>query len=212
MSSCQCQGIETQFDKTFAERELKRYRRKGVRKTTRILLDALQDGSIENMTLLDVGGGVGGIQLEMLRSGLKHATSVDASAAYQEAAREEAARQGVEDRIDFLYGDFVEHAGEIAEADIVTLDRVICCYDDMPALVSASARHARKRYGLVYPRRAWWTRAGVAGANLWLRMRRCPMRTFLHPPADVDHLLQREGLQRRSRSTTMVWHVDVYER
>ena len=41
MGCCQCQGIETMFDKKTAERELKRYQKKGPTKTTGMLLDAI---------------------------------------------------------------------------------------------------------------------------------------------------------------------------
>ncbi len=38
------------------------------------------------------------------------------------------------------------------DADIVTLDRVGCCYLAVDELVTASAAHARRLYGLVLPR------------------------------------------------------------
>ena len=41
---------------------------------------------------------------------------------------------------------------EIEAADVVTLDRVICCYPDMEALVGRSAERALRLYGLVHPR------------------------------------------------------------
>ena len=77
---------------------------------------------------------------------------MEASAAYLAAAREETARRGHTDRLKAHHGDFVALAPEIPSADIVTLDRVICCYRDMPALVAQSAARARKLYGVVYPR------------------------------------------------------------
>ena len=109
-------------------------------------------------TLLDIGGGVGVAQLDLLSAGLRSATDVDASSAYLDVAREEAQRRGYSERVSYRHGDLVALAPEIEPADIVTLDRVICCYHDMPALVRASAAKARRLYGLVYPHDAWWTR------------------------------------------------------
>jgi magnesium-protoporphyrin O-methyltransferase len=52
----------------------------------------------------------------------------------------------------FLRGDFVALASELPSVDIVTLDRVICCYPHMEALVAGSASKARRLYGAVFPR------------------------------------------------------------
>ncbi len=41
-------------------------------------------------------------------------------------------------------GDFVEVAGSIQPADIVTLDRVICCYPDVERLVGLSSQRATR--------------------------------------------------------------------
>src|SRR6266480_1931756 len=127
MPCCHCQGVEAIFDARVAARELRQYRRRGPRKTTRLLLDALRAAGVRGRTLLDVGGGVGVIQHELVR--------------------EEAARQGHAERLRLHRGDFVDLAPELPPADIVTLDRVICCYPDLPALVGLSAAHARRVYG-----------------------------------------------------------------
>lgn len=212
MSCRQCAGIERQFDPRFARRELARYRRKGLRTTTRFLVDWLREERLEEMTLLDIGGGVGGIQLALLASGLRGATDVDASEAFLQIAREEAAEQGVGNRIEFIHGDFADMSTRPPHADIVTLDRVICCYDDMPRLVERSTERARMVYGLVYPRYIWWARAGAATANLWFRLRRSPMRTFVHPTREVDALLRRNGFRMRRHRKTLLWRVDLYRR
>lgn len=212
MSCCQCQGIETLFGERTARRDLRRYRRKGPLRTTRILLDALIAEGVENATLLDIGGGVGAVSNTLLDAGAREATVVDASPAYLQAAEAEAGRQGHRDRITYRHGDFVEVAPEIPPADVVTLDRVICCYDEMEALVSTSAARARRLYGVVYPRDTWWDRLGVALVNLGCRVRRSPFRVFVHPPEEVERVIRREGLRRRFHRNTPIWQVVVYGR
>jgi magnesium-protoporphyrin O-methyltransferase len=140
---------------------------------------------------------VGVAHLELLSAGLRSATDVDASSAYLDVAREEARRRGYGDRVTYHHGDFVALAPEIEPADIVTLDRVICCYHDMPALVQASAAKARWLYGLVYPREAWWTRLDSSVENAWFRMKRHPYRSFIHPARFVDATVRSAGLDRR---------------
>jgi len=212
MPCCHCQGVDDIFDARVAARELRQYRRRGPRKTTRLLLDALRAAGVRGRTLLDVGGGVGVIQRELLRAGAAQASEVEAAPAYLAAAREEAARQGHAERLRLHRGDFVALAPELPPADIVTLDRVICCYPDMPALVGLSAAHARRVYGLVYPRDTWWVKVGLALGNLALRLRRNPFRVYAHPAAAVDALVRRAGLAPRFARRTLVWQVVVYGR
>ena len=212
MSCCQCQGIQTLFGDRVARKDLKRYRKKGPLDTTRMLLDALQAQGVAGCTLLDIGGGVGAISNELLDAGVDRATVVDASPAYLEAAKREAERQGHRDRITYRQGDFVEVAPKIEPADIVTLDRVICCYDDMSALVGASAARARRMYGVVYPRDTWLGRAGASLLNLGCWAWRNPFRVFIHPPEEVERAISEQGLERRFHRTTPVWQVVVYAR
>lgn len=212
MSCSQCQGIQTLFGERVARHDLKRYRRKGPIRTTRILLDALVEAGVEGATLLDIGGGVGGVSNGLLRAGAERASVVDASPAYLKAAQAEAERQGHRDRITYRFGDFVALAPEIEPADVVTLDRVICCYDDMEALVSASAERAGRLYGVVYPRGTWWDRLGVSLVNLGCRVRRNPFRLFVHDPAAVEEIIRRSGLRRSFYRTTALWQVVVYSR
>lgn len=210
MNCCQCQGIESLFDKRRADADLTQYRRDGPSKTTRWLLDALKSEGVEGMTLLDIGGGVGAVQHELLQAGVRQATAVDASSAYLRAAREEASRQGRADRVNYHFGNFVDLAPTIGPADIVTLDRVICCYHDMEALVSLSAERARRLYGLVYPRDTWWLRVAsyLPNAGFWLM--RNPFRIFVHSSEAVNAILRAHGLKQRFYRQTMFWQVNVY--
>jgi magnesium-protoporphyrin O-methyltransferase len=212
LDCCHREGIEEQFGDRTARRELRRLRRRGPIRTTRLLVDALRARGVSDASILDVGGGVGAVHHELLDAGAREAVHVDVSPAYLAAAREEAARRGHGDRVRFARGDFVERADEMPEADVVTLDRVICCYPDMPALVSRSARKARRLYGAVYPRDAWWMRAGIAVVNALMRLRRSAFRVYLHSPDAIEAVLREAGLERRSMSRTAAWHVAVFAR
>lgn len=167
---------------------------------TRALIEGLAAGGIEGHTVLDIGGGVGAVHHELLRSGAAAAVDVDASRAYVAVAREEAERQGHADRDDYLAGDFV------------ALDRVICCYADMAALVGRSAALASRRYGLVYPRDSWLGRVGVALLNAGFRLSRSSFRTYVHRTAEVDAIVTARGLVKVLDRTTLVWQLALYER
>ena len=137
---------------------------------------------------------------------------MDASRAYIAAARDEAVRQGHADRVRYVAGDFVAVAPEVAPADLVALDRVICCYPDMASLVGRSASLARRRYGLVYPRDTWFSRVGIGILNLRSRLTRSPFRAYVHRTADVEAILASHGLVRRLHRTTLIWQLSLYER
>ena len=107
MNCCQCCGIDKVFSAKVAAKELKAYRKNGPHKATSVLIDALKAEGAEGMTLLDIGGGVGAIQHELLKDGVTTATNVDASSAYSEAAKQEADRLGLSDRVTYHFGDFV---------------------------------------------------------------------------------------------------------
>ncbi len=212
MKCCQCQGIESLFGKRAAARELRSYRRKGPTKSTRVLLAALEAAGVDGKSLLDIGGGVGAIQHQLVEAGVTRVTDVDASTAYLEVVEQEAARRGYAERASYHHGDFVELAEQLDATDIVTLDRVICCYPDMDALVGLSSARARFSYGLVYPRRTWYLKLARPLINAVFRLRRNPFRVFLHKSEDVDAVVRRSGLARASRQRSGVWNVVVYRR
>jgi predicted TPR repeat methyltransferase len=212
MNCRQCQGIEELFSAELVNKELSSYRVKGPSKTTRILIDALKRENIQGRSLLDIGGGVGAIQHALLQAGIQNAIDVDASRAYLNAAREEAQRRSLMERIDFQYGNFVDIAAQIPPADIVTLDRVICCYPDMEKLVRLSVAHARKFYGVVYPRDNWWVKIGLTLINLIFRLRKNPFRTFAHPTQAVNTIVTNSGFKHLFSRRTWVWQVVVYSR
>jgi SAM-dependent methyltransferase len=212
MSCPQCVGIERFFDDAVARRELRRYRRKGPAKTTRMLVEGLAREGVDGATFLDVGGGIGAVHHELVAAGAAEGTCVDASPAYLEAARSESAKRGNAERVRYVLGDFVELQSEVGAADLVALDRVVCCYPDMAALVDGTATRARRAYGLVYPRDTRFVRIMIGMLNLVQRLRRHPFRVFVHPTSEVEARLLAAGLERATRATTLMWQVVIFRR
>ena len=212
MTCPQCIGVERQFSDPVARRELRRYKKRGPGKITRLLLEAISTLGVEGRTFLDVGGGIGAIQHELMAAGAAGGTHADASSAYLEASRSEADARGHADRILYMGGDFVEMQEQVDAADLVTLDRVVCCYPDMPALIDASASRARLALGLVYPRRTRLVRFGVSVVNLIQHLRRHPFRVFLHAAVDVEARVSAHGLRKRSDVQTFIWRITVFSR
>jgi magnesium-protoporphyrin O-methyltransferase len=106
----------------------------------------------------------------------------------------------------------VDLARDLATADIVTLDKVICCYDDMPGLVRASARLAKRHYAIVVPRDKWWFRLAVRLMNLFQVITRNPYRMFIHPHEKIEAIVRKAGLKRSFSRHNFLWQVLVYSR
>jgi hypothetical protein len=213
MSCCRhCTDAEAFFSQKAAQRDLRRYRRKGANAATRHLLRMLKQEDLRDRVLLDVGGGIGAIQHELLHAGLSRAVHVDASAAYLQASEAEACRQGHLERVEYRHGDFVELSQDLPEADIVTLDRVVCCYPDMPRLIQASTSKARHLYGLSYPRARWGTRAVITAGNLFFRLRGSAFRTYMHSPEAITAEIERQGFRQVAEARTLLWQVVLYRR
>jgi hypothetical protein len=212
----QCEGIEIEFGRAQARRKLRSFRRRGPDRTTQLLIDALRaaldEAGARSVTLLDIGAGIGAIHHELLNGRVARAVHVDASTAHLAAAREETERRQHTDRVTFVHGDFVTLADTIPAAGVVTLDRVICCYDDMERLVRRSGEKAGQFYGAVYPRGKAWMRVGIAALNVVQRVKRSPFRVYLHAPDAIDAVLRATGLTRRVARHTLGWEVVVYER
>jgi Methyltransferase domain len=209
----QCNAIEDIFNQNTAERELRKYRKKGPDRTSRMLIDALIGLGVRDTALIDIGGGVGALQIALLQAGVSRATSVDASRGYLKISQDEAERLGLRDRIRYFHGDFVTLASKVEPAEIVTLVRAICCYPDAEGLVRSSSEKAERYYGLVYPRDTWWLKAIFRVANPIYRIfRRTKFQIFIHPTELVDRIVRSRGFTRTTYRNSGIWQVVVYTR
>ena len=207
-----CEVTDNAFSEEEARADLRNYRRNGPSKQTKLILEAIHSLGLKNARLLDIGGGVGAIHHELLGDVAREATHIDASSAYLKEAKQEAARRGHSEQVNFIYADFTDIASELPSADIVTLDRVVCCYPDFRRLLKAAAEHSQRALALTYPREVWYLRIGLKIGNFFLKLRRDPFRVFLHPITEMDALLQREGFKRISLRRLFVWEMAFYQR
>ena len=200
------------YDAKLAAADLARYRRHGPQPWARTLIEALKAEGVEGATLLDIGGGIGAIQHELLDSAAK-ATAVEASSAYLSAARSESERRGLVHRVTYHHGDFVDLAESIQPADVVTLERVLNVYPDWERLASLSAERARRLYGVVIPRDTLLVRLVIAGINLALRSKGKQVRAAIVPIDALESTLRDRGLHRCvSKSVGPAWRVLLYRR
>lgn len=212
---CACCNFSDMADRQFtaekAAKELHAYRNGRLGPTTRLLRDSIVDLNLSDGSLLDIGGGVGALSFELLDRGITKAVVADASRAYVAAAREEVARRGRTESATIVQGDLLELAGTLPVADLVTLDRVVCCYPAYEPMLHEATRHATRGLAFSYPRDRWFVRSGMWIENA-TRARKSGFRTFVHPPARMQDVIERAGFTLARRSTTLVWAIDVFVR
>lgn len=207
-----CEITDNTFGEDSARGDVRSYRKRGPAKQTKLILQAIRSLSLQKAELIDIGGGIGVIHHELLDDVADRATHVDASSAYLKEAKTETARRGHTERVHFIHADFTDVASEIPPADVVTLDRVVCCYPDFRRLLKAAAEHSRGALAMTYPRETWYLRIGLKIINFFQRLRKDPFRVFLHPIAEMDALLKREGFERVSFRRLFVWEMALYQR
>jgi hypothetical protein len=201
------------YDEKRAVADLRKYREKGPIPSTRALIEVLKAEGLEGATLLDIGGGIGAIQHELLDAGVTHATSVDASAPYLDAARGESERRGHDGRVTYLHGDFVDLADSVPSADIVTLDRAINVYADWERLAGLAAARAQQQFGLVYPRDTRMVRLVIFAMNVMLRLQKKSVLAAIRPGDAIERIARENGLfPHISRDVGPAWHVAVFRR
>ncbi|HEY2980688.1 MAG TPA: class I SAM-dependent methyltransferase [Anaerolineales bacterium] len=207
-----CEITDNAFTEDEARADMNRYHKRGPANQTRLILEAIRSFGFKDATLLDIGGGIGAIHHELLPDTAAHAIHVDASAAYLKEARAETERRGHTAQVEFRHADFTDVADDLPQTDLVTLDRVVCCYPDFRGLLEAAAGRSRAVVALTYPREIWYMRVALAVMNLLQRMRRDPFRVFLHPVAEMDELLTGEGFSQMSLRRLWVWEAALYYR
>ena len=207
-----CEITDSAFSEAEAKAELRNYRRRGPMNQTKLILDTIRTLGLKDADLLDIGGGIGAIHHELLEDVARKAMHVDASSAYLKQAKAEAARRGHSEHVSFIHADFTDVADALPKADIVTLDRVVCCYPDFRRLLTAAAEHSQRALAFTYPRETWYMRIGLKIVNIFQGLRKDPFRVFLHPITEMDALLKAQGLQRVSLRRLFVWEMALYRR
>jgi len=200
------------FFSRFARRYRRRFQRKGFEPAQRALLEGIERAGFQNATLLEIGSGVGTLHQHLLKQGAASAVGVDLAPTMIEEAEALARENGLADRTRYRVGDFVEEAETFELADVVILDKVICCYPDAKRIVETSAARARRGYAYSIPRNRWYTRLGVALMALVFWLLRSDFRPYVHDPERIDAWVTAAGFVMRYESHTVAWLARAYIR
>jgi 16S rRNA G966 N2-methylase RsmD len=196
------------FDERFARRIAHRYGRKGLTAVERRIVDYVTMMGISGASVLEVGGGVGELQLELLARGASRTVNLELSSGYEAVAARLIAQAGVSGRVTRVLGvDLAREPDSVDPADVVVLHRVVCCYPDAARLLGAAADHARHAVVFSHPPRTVFARSAVAVNNLMMRLSGRSYRGFVHDPEAMATVLRRHGLEPRYRHRGLAWCV-----
>ena len=211
MSGCCTPDCGRFFNRRVAARDARRYRRRGLSESARALAGLA--GDVRGESVLDIGGGIGAIELELLEAGAGHATNVELSPEYEEEARGLLAERDLVGQVDRRIADFVAEGDAIEQHDVVVMHRVVCCYPDVDALIGAAAAHARRRMVLTYPQERRFVRFGGRVLNIFLRFSGASFRTYVHPVERMVEVARGNGLELETRERHgLVWESAAFAR
>jgi predicted RNA methylase len=176
------------------------------------MVDEVRRRGVERATVLELGGGVGALQIELLRVGAAQAVNVELSPEWEEAAGELARENDVEDRIERRVADAVADATVLAPADVVVMNRVVCCYPDPDALMTVAAEHATRLLVVSFPRDRPLVRLINRLANAWMRLRRIDFRSFVHSERQIVASAHRSGLRTVTEHRDFAWRAVAFAR
>jgi SAM-dependent methyltransferase len=206
------------FDEWAADNAKRARSKETVAPITTAVLAAIEAAGLEGRTLLDVGCGTGDLALAALAHGAARVHGCDLGSGAIDHARGLARARGLEDRSSFEVAD--GSVAPLPSADIVVLNRVICCYPDPSGLLGRTLGIAGSVYAMSAP-----ADRGVPGlvnrivvgiSNAWYAIRPSKyrgFRVFLHDLADVDARIRAAGFAPTTRGRRrFVWQLAVYAR
>lgn len=212
MTGTHCCDANKFFDIKNAQKELKKYNKKGTSGTTKRLIKALKEVSKKDKTLLDIGGGVGMLQWHFLKNGAKSTTDVDASSGYLEAAQQYAAENNWEDKTTFIEGDFNDYNSELEHYDVVTLDKVVCCYPDFYTILKNATEKCDDYLALSYPISNWISYVVNKVGRIYFLFKKSAFRSYIHSSKQIRQLIIDQGFEPVHASIKFPWHIQVYKK
>ncbi len=213
MSAC-CSTPSTQGTAKFFSRWAKKYSKqvkKGkLEKVQTVLLECVRSGGVRGATVLDIGCGAGALHLALLDDWASSSVGVDLSPEMIASARSIAEQRGLSDRTTYLTGDVVALGEDVPEADITFMDKVVCCYEDLPALLRTATSRTKRLLALSHPTDNWLMRPIFMTQIFFSKIFRMEFRPWWHDWGRLEEMLSAEGMRLMRRERMLMWTVLVF--
>ncbi len=200
------------FFNTQASRYKKYFKKKGLHKEQKYLVEGIRRSGVKDAEILEIGCGVGGLHLSLLKEGAARAAGFDISANMIATARSLAIEMGMQERTRYWHGDFVALHETAPMADITILDKVICCYENAPELITRSTAKTRRLYAVSYPRPNVLVRLAFRCMKLFLNFFRAAFHPYYHEPAYIQNWIAAAGFEKVYENETFIWLIQVFQR
>jgi 2-polyprenyl-3-methyl-5-hydroxy-6-metoxy-1,4-benzoquinol methylase len=216
MASCcspgsPCNGTNTFFTR-WSRYYAKRFRAGGLEPVQKYLLDGIGTEPVTGRSVLDIGCGVGSLHLTLLQRGAATSVGVDLSEGMLREARSFADTLGLSQRTEYLNGDFAVLAPTIPESDITVLDKVVCCYEDLHALVTSSTCKTKRLYALSHPKENIIMKSLFKGHKTLAGIFGWSFHPFWHNWDEMKSLIVSQGFTLTYERSTLAWQVLVFRR
>ena len=211
-SCCRAAPCEEIFNSRTAEWDLRTYLRRGLGKVEREMLTSVPARHLEGGRVLEIGGGIGALQAELLRRGAERGEVIELVDAYAPYAGQLARELGVADRTSFRVLDLLENAGAAQPADVVLMNKVICCSGEGLELTRLAASLTRGVLVLSYPRFTWLARLAERVQHAFFRLLGRSYRLYVRSPAEIEAAASGAGLTKVGSGRSAIWEHSTFIR
>jgi len=212
MNCCYSENPAGKFFDKEVKKWVKKYRKKGIEKITRMMLAGIEELGINGKTILEVGGGVGGAHRKLLRDGAAKAYATELSQEMLIASAEFSKEENLVDKVEYILGDIVEMNGEVPEVDITMHDKVICCYEFSDALLEKTLNKTNNIYAFVMPRDKFRVEIGFRFFKILSKLFKWEFYPFVHPVQPILDKIESAGFKLKYENNTFIWKARVYEK
>lgn len=211
MSFCCAPTASTaKFFSYFANGYCRRFKKKGFEASQKQLLEAIEVAGFDDRTLMEIGCGVGHLHLTLLERGARSALGIELSPKMLALAKQWSNERAITDRVEYIEGDFMTLVDQLNPADIVILDKVICCYPDVEGLVGQSVGKTLQAYVFTIPRSRWLVRFGMSFLKFCLWLIRSEFRPYIHDLETINTIIESAGFKKFYHRTSFAWDTCAY--
>ena len=208
---CRAAPCEEVFGSRTAEGDLHEYLSHGLGTIETRMLDAIPPLVVAGARrVLEIGGGVGALQAELVLKGASSGEVIELVGAYEPYARRLATKLGIGDRTSFRVADVIENPQQVQDADIVVMNRVVCCSPDGLRLTAVAAGLTRQVLAISYPRSLAILRLMQRLQEPFARLFRRRYRFYIHDARAIRTAATAAGMSLQAAGHGAFWEYAVF--